>query len=100
MDEYKVRLLRRAYKDLDSIYSYISYEKLAPYNAREQIDRIKDAILELKYLPQSHQDRLSGRYADRGYKQLIIDSYIVIFRIDESEKIVWIVTIQYQGRNL
>ena len=92
--------MKRAYRDLDSIYSYIAYEKLAPENAKGQVNRIKDAVLGLDTLPQSHQDRLVGRYADKGYKQLLVDNYIAIFRINESEKIVWVVTIQYQGRNL
>ncbi|MBQ9302487.1 type II toxin-antitoxin system RelE/ParE family toxin [Butyrivibrio sp.] len=100
MDKYKVRLLKRAFRDLDSIYSYIAFEKLAPENAKGQVDRIKTAILKLDTLPQSHQDRLVGRYAGKGYKQLLVDNYIVIFRIDASEKIVWVVTIQYQGRNI
>ncbi len=100
MDKYKVRLIKRAYRDLDSIYRYIAYEKLAPENAKGQVDRIKVAVLGLDTFPQSHQDRLVGRYAGKGYKQLLIDNYIAIFRIDESEKVVWVVTIQYQGRNL
>lgn len=92
--------MKRAYRDLDSIYSYIAYEKLAPENARGQVDRIKAAVLGLDTLPGSHQDRLVGRYAGKGYKQLLVDNYIAIFRIDESEKVVWVVTIQYQGRNV
>ncbi len=92
--------MKRAYRDLDSIYKYIAYEKQAPENAKGQVDRIKTAVIGLDTLPQSHQDRLVGRYADKGYKQLLIDNYIAIFRIDESEKVVWVVTIQYQGRNL
>lgn len=100
MDKYKVRLMKRAYRDLDSIYRYIAYEKLAPENAKGQVDRINAAVLGLDTLPGSHQDRLVGRYAGKGYKQLLVDNYIVIFRIDESEKVVWVVTIQYQGRNL
>ena len=100
MDKYKVRFLKKAYRDLDSIYNYIAYEKLAPEYAKGQVDRIKTAVLGLETLPQSHQDRLVGRYAGKGYKQLLIDNYIAIFRIDEPEKVVWVVTIQYQGRDL
>jgi len=99
LDKYKVRLMKKAYRDLDSIYSYIAYEKLAPENAKGQVDRIKAAVLGLDTLPQSHQDRLVGRYAGKGYKQLLVDNYITIFRIDETNKVVWVVTIQYQGRN-
>ena len=100
MDNYKVKINPRAIRELDHIYEYIANEKLAPENARGQIDRIKKAILNLDTFPQSHQERNEGRYAGKGYLQLIIDSYIVIFRIDETNKIVYVVTIQYQGRNL
>lgn len=100
MDKYKVKLNPRAIHELDSIYKYIANEKLAPENAKGQIDRIKKAILNLNTFPQSHQERNEGRYAGKGYRQLLIDNYIVIFRIDETCKIVYVVTIQYQGRKL
>ena len=61
---------------------------------------LKKAILSLDTLPQSYQERNEGRYAGKGYRQLLIDNYIAIFRIDESCKVVYVVTIQYQGRNL
>ena len=100
MDKYKVKISPRAIRELDSIYKYIANEKLAPENAKGQVDRIKKSILNLDSFPQSHQERNEGRYAGKGYRQLLVDNYIAIFRIDEIEKIVYIVTIQYQRRNL
>ena len=100
MDRYAVKLLKRAYRDIEDIYAFIAHEKSAPENAEGQIGRIKKAILRLETFPQSHQDRLVGKYATKGYKQLIVDNYIVIFRIDENKKIVYVVTVQYQGRDL
>ncbi|MBD5494336.1 MAG: type II toxin-antitoxin system RelE/ParE family toxin [Lachnospiraceae bacterium] len=100
MDKYKVKINPKAIRELDSIYEYIASEKSAPENAKGQVDRIKKAILNLDTFPQSHQDRNEGRYAGKGYRQLLIDNYIVIFRIDEINKIVYVVTVQYQGRNL
>ena len=99
MDKYKVMISAKAARDLDSIYAYIANEKQAFENARGQVDRIKTAILNLNTFPQSHQERREGRYAGKGYRQLIIDNYIAIFRINETEKSVYVVTIQYQGRN-
>ncbi len=61
---------------------------------------LKKAILGLAEFPQSHQDRLVGRYAGRRYRQLIVDNYIVIFRINKNRKVVYVVTVQYQGMNL
>ena len=100
MDRYKVKINPKAIRELDSIYQYIANEKLAPENAKGQVDRIKKAILNLDTFPQSHQERNEGRYALKGYRQLLIDNYIIIFRIDEINKFVYVVTIQYQGRNL
>jgi len=100
MDNYEVLLSPRAYRDIDDIYAYIALEKMAPENAKGQTDRIWDALISLETFPAAHQDRLVGQYSGKGYKQLIIDNYIAIFRIDETEKKVYVITLQYQGRNL
>ena len=70
MKKYKIQLNARAYRDLEEIF------------------------------PSSHQERLVGNYAGKGYRQLLIDKYLAIFKIDEQRKIVKIITIQYQVRNL
>lgn len=100
MDKYKVKVNPKAIRELDSIYEYIANDKLAPENAKGQVDRIKKAVLSLDTFPQSHQERNEGKYVGKGYRQLLIDNYIAIFRIDEPQKTVYVVTIQYQGRNL
>jgi len=100
MDKYEVKLYPRAYQDIDAIYRYIAWEKLSPENAKGQIDRIWDELKSLETFPYAHQDRQEGRYAGRGYKQLPIDNYVAIFKINEQKKTVYVVTVQYQGRNL
>lgn len=99
MNNYTVMLYPRAYRDIDSIYAYIAMEKLAPENAKAQTDRIWDAIETLETFPMSHQDRQVGKYAGKGYKQLLIDNYVAIFKVDEQRKTVYVVTVQYQRRN-
>lgn len=100
MDKYNVKLNPRAFRDLDDIFAYIALEKLSPENAKGQTDRIKKKLKTLETFPQAHQERMEGRYAGKNYRQLIIDNYIAIYRIDEETKTVHVVTIQYQGRNL
>lgn len=100
MDKYNVKLNKSAFRDIDSIFDYIALEKLSPENAKGQTDRIWKALKSLETFPQSHQERIVGRYAGKNYRQLLIDNYIAIFRIDESTKTVFIVTVQYQGRNI
>ena len=86
MEKYKVLLYPKAFRDIDSIYAYIALEKLAPENAKSQTDRIWSAIEALDSFPSSHQDRQVGKYAGKGYKQLLIDHYVAIFKIDEPSK--------------
>ncbi len=100
LDRYNVKIYPKAIRDLDSIYEYIANEKLAPEYAKGQIERIKKAILNLAIFPQSHQVRSEGRYATKGYRQLLVDNYIVIFKMDEGGKTVYVVTVQYHGRNM
>lgn len=100
MDKYKVKLNPRAVLELDKIYEYIAKEKPAPENAKGQVQRIQKAILNLDTFPQSHQESNEGRYAGKGYRQLLIDNYIAIFRIDEAHKTVYVVTIMYHRQHL
>ena len=100
MDKYEVMLYPKAFRDIDDIYAYIALEKLSPENAKGQTDRIWEAIRALEQIPEAHQDRLVGRYAGKGYKQLLVDNYVAIFKIDINAKKVYVVTVQYQGRNI
>ena len=99
MDKYEVMLYPKAFRDIDDIYAYIALQKLSPENAKGQTDRIWNAIRKLEMFPESHQDRLEGRYAGKGYKQLLIDNYSAIFKIDKDTKKVYVITVQYQGRD-
>lgn len=100
MVKYQVLLYPKAYRDIDDIYSYIALEKLSPENAKGQTDRIWEALKSLEECPESHQERLVGRYAGKEYRQIIIDNYIAIFKIDRNAKTVYVLTVQYQRRNL
>ena len=93
-------LYPKAFRDIEDIYTYIALEKLSPENAKGQTDRIWNALRTLEQMPEAHQDRLVGRYAGRGYKQLIVDNYIAIYKIDKIARKVLVVTVQYQGRNI
>lgn len=72
MVKYHIKLYPRAYRDMEEIYRYIAIEKQVPENAKAQTDRIWRAIKKLETFPGSHQDRLEGKYAGKGYKQLLV----------------------------
>ena len=100
MKKYKVRLNPKAFRDIEDIFKYISMEIHAPDAAKNQTDRIWKALKTLEKFPNAHQDRIVGKYAKKGYKQLLIDNYMAIYKINEEEKWVNIITVIYQGCNI
>ena len=97
MDEYWVRMSDRAFHDLDGIYDHIAKVLMEPGIALSLIDEIEAAVLGLDTMPHRCPERKVGAYANRGYRQLFVKNYTVLFRIDEKNMQVIIVTIRYSS---
>ena len=95
LDKYEVRLMNQALQDLDEIYGYIASSLQEPGAAAELLDAPESEILSLEYLLYRCSERRTGSFANSGYRQLMVKNYIVIYRIDEAQKQVLIVTVRY-----
>ena len=95
MDKYSVQLMNRALQDLDEIYAYIVSEFSAPTAAENLIDRIEQAILSLEDTPKRGSVRRTGVFTDREYRQLFVKNYTIVYRVEEENKRVLIVTVRY-----
>ncbi len=95
MDKYTIQLLTRALHDLDGIYAYTAKTLLAPDTAVNLVDEIEEAIFRLEQLPYRGAERKIGAFAKRGYRQLFVRNYTIVYRIDEAKKQVVIVTVRY-----
>ena len=95
MDKYEVRLMNQAMRDLDDIYAYIAGNLQEPGVAAEMVDALESEILSLEYLPYRCSERRTGSFANSGYRQLMVKNYIVIYRVDEANKQVLVVTVRY-----
>lgn len=95
MDKYSVKLLSRALRDLDAIYAYIARTLQEPGTALKLIDLLEHEILALETMPYRWPERRIGIYANRGYRQLLVKNYAVIYRVDEVQKMVVVVTVRY-----
>ncbi len=96
-EQYAVKLTSRALRDLDRIYGYIAETLLEPGAASGLLDELEREILSLRQFPNRCAVRRSGVYANKGYRQLFVRNYTVIFRVDEAEKTVVIVTVRYSA---
>lgn len=95
MNNYSVKLLSMAYTNIDEIYYYIAKELHSEQSALNIVSELENAILSLEQLPYRGAKRKVGAYKNKGYRQLFVKNFIVIYRIDESKKEVTIVTIRY-----
>lgn len=98
MIKYTVKLLSRAYRDLDSIYSYIAETLQEPGTGQRLLDELEEAIFSLEELPQRGALRKTGVYANKGYRQLFVKNFTVIYRVDLVNKQVIIVTVKHSKR--
>lgn len=95
MDKYSIKLMGRALRDMDNIYGYIAKKLLEPDTALKMIDTIEQAIFSLETMPYRCSERRIGVYANKGYRQLFVKNYTVIYRVDEAAKSVIVVTVRY-----
>ena len=99
MDKYHVRLLGKAFRDLDNIYSYIVSEFKEVTTANTLIDLFEKSILSLSEMPYRGSVRRTGAYANKGYRQLFVKNFTIVYRIDEDKKQVIVVTVRYSPSN-
>lgn len=95
MDNHEVLLSPKALRDLDAVYAYISRVLQAPDTGVALIDNLEAEIFSLEQFPCRCPERNIGSYANRGYRQLLVRNYTVIYRIDETRKQVVIITVRY-----
>ena len=94
-DGYRVQLMRRALRALDEIYAYVARPLREPGTAERLLDTLEREILSLETMPYRCPERRIGAYAGKGYRQLFVKNYTVVFRVDEERRTVLIVTVRY-----
>ncbi len=82
-------------RDLDGIYAYIADTLLESGTAEALIDRLEAGVLSLEKMPYRCPERRRGAYANKGYRNLFIENYTVVYRVEEEEKRVIVVTVRY-----
>lgn len=80
MGKYTVEYLPLAYDDLDDIFTYIAADDTGA--AATLLDDIDIAILHLEEFPDMGVNIKNRRLANKGYKMLIVNDYLVLYVID------------------
>ena len=97
--EYKVKLADQFLEEFEEICDYIS-NKLKNIDASNRLrEKVIYNILLLENSPRMCTEIEKVDRTERQYRRLIVNNYVILYTIDETEKIVYIVHIYYGGRN-
>ena len=95
MDKYVVKLYSSAYRELNSIYSYIAEKLSEPGTAMKIANALEEAILSLETIPERAPVRRNGVYGSGEYRQLFVKNYVIIYRVMKDLREVHIITVRY-----
>ena len=97
--KYGIELSLAANTDLDDIFAYIADVSLSGEIAKNLMLEIHEAILSLGEMPQRFARSFDPTLAAKGYRRLNVKKYIILYSIDEQNKIVTIARIFHSSRN-
>jgi len=96
---YKLVVSKEAHKDIDDIVQYIAVELVNPTAAASFLDDIEKSYFAVINNPRMYSLCQDARLSREGYRKIIIKNYLILYRIDDEAKKVFIVRIIYGGRN-
>lgn len=86
MDKYTIKIMNRAYIDIDRIYDYLNYELKSPENAEKFYYKITGEINKLEQLPNRYPTVQIDGNPYTQLRFLVIGKYIVLYLVDEDIK--------------
>ena len=97
--KFEVIITERAERELREIYDYISKSLMEENTAINMMNKIEEKLLLLEEIPEGFNIIENYIKKDFEYRRLPINNYVAIYRVDKSEKKVFIIRIVYGGRN-
>ena len=99
-DTYSVSYSPEAKNDIKEIYSYIAFELLVPSPAEGQVNRIRNAIRSLSFMPSRNPIVDWEPWKSMGMHKIPIDNFIVFYIVNDSLAVVTIIRIFYGGQDI
>lgn len=96
---YKIEFSKNAQNDLKDIIHYIKYKLQEPNIAKKISLKIKEKIMTLSHSPYLYAIVHDNHLEKLELRKLIVDNYIIFYRIKENDNLVQIVRIMYGRRN-
>ena len=100
MSEWTVVYTEQAERDLRSIFEYIAFSLLEPEIAKNQSQRIMDAVAKLDEMPLRYHLYEKETWHSKGLRVLPIGNFLAFYLPVEAKMTVAVIRIMYGGRNI
>ena len=96
---YKLIVSEDAHRDIDEITGYIARELSNVQAAISFLDGVEDSYRYIAESPNMYSLCADDRLHQEGYRKIPVKNYLVIYRVDEAEKRVFIVRVIHGFRD-
>lgn len=96
---YKLKITELASDDLDSIVAYIAVQLANSNAAARLLDDIEKCYHLLKTNPEMCEACQDERLSQQGYRKALAGNYVLIYKIDEQSRTVYILRFFYGARD-
>lgn len=96
---YKIRVTELAHEDLEQIISYIACTLASPAAATAFADKVADCYSQLEKNPLMYELCRNDQLRKLFYRRAVIKKYIMVYRVEESSKTVYILRFFYGARD-
>ncbi len=97
--EYSIKLADQFLEEFEEICDYIS-NKLKNIDASNRLrKKVIDNVLLLENSPKMYTKIEKTDRTERQYRRMVVNNYVILYTIDDLEKIVYVVHIYYSKRN-
>lgn len=96
---YKVVETKLAVQDLDEILEYMAVSLANPTAAAAFADEVEECYANLERTPFMYERCRDPQLFALGYRKAVIKNYVLIYKVDEMEKNVYVLRFFYERRN-
>ena len=96
---YKLVETALAQADLDAILSYLTLSLENPAAATAFANEVEKCYTALEQMPYLYEQCRDPRFSSKGYRKAVIKHYLLIYRVDEAQKTVYLLRFFYGRQN-
>lgn len=94
---YEIEFTEDSKNEIREIYKYISDKLIAKEAAKRLMQKMRKIVMSLAETPRLYAKIEKSDKRKRDFRKIVIDNYVILYTIDEKNKIVYISHMYYSG---